>query len=234
MINLTLGVESSSTFTWGRRACGDSRIRPRQAARADSRRVWIVRPPLHARFPEWPRGGTAAHKGRWHEPLTVNLGPGSEAHDFVRFGQTNLIAVQLSEFVTRPAHLDELDPVHGRSLPGSLSWPFSPAQFEQYLTIGPPPESVAWGPAHLVAKKDGPSGEAVFELTSDVHSLSALVTYRWEAQEPVLHKFVEITNRGAGPVRILNVRLGNYQTAHQCQTASRDSLSTSSKISLSV
>ena len=45
-----------------------------------------------------------------------------------------------------------------------------------------------------------------------MHSLSALVTYRWEAQEPVLHKFVEITNRGANPVRILNVRLGNYQT----------------------
>jgi len=156
--------------------------------------------------------GVRRATGRWHEPLAVDLGPGSKAHEYVRFGANNLIAVQLSEFVTRPAHLDELDPSHAQRLPGSLSWPFTPAQFEQYLTVGPPTGKVAWGPARLVSKIDGRSGEAVFALTSDTSNLSALLTYRWEAKEVVLRKFVKITNNGVSPVRILNARLGNYQT----------------------
>ncbi len=212
MINLTLGVESSSTFNWGRAPVVIPTSAQGKPLALTLGGFGLFDHRFMRVFLNGHVVGERRTKGRWHEPLTVNLGPGSDAHEFVRFGQTNLIAVQLSEFFTRPAHLDELDPVHGRSLPGSLSWPFSPAQFEQYLTIGPPPENVRWEPARLVSKKDGPSGEAVFELTSDVHSLSALVTYRWNASEPVLHKFVEITNRSAGPVRILNVRLGNYQT----------------------
>jgi hypothetical protein len=71
---------------------------------------------------------------------------------------------------------------------------------------------VKWGPAHLVSKKEGPLGEAVFALTSDDRRLSARVTYRWESQEAVLHKFVEISNRTPSPARIMNVRLGRYQT----------------------
>jgi hypothetical protein len=212
MINLTLGVESSSTFTWARTHVtipasahdGPLSLTLGGFGLYDHRFMRV--------FLNGDEVGMRRTTGRWHEPLTVDLGPGSDAHQFVHFGQTNLIAVQLSEFVTRPAYLDELDPVHGRSLPGSLSWPFSPAQFEQYLMIGPQPENVRWEPAHLVAKKDGASGEAVFELKSHVPGLSALLTYRWKAQEPVLHKFVEITSRGDSPVRILNVRLGDYQT----------------------
>jgi len=211
MINLTLGVESPSTFTWGRASVAIPASAQGKLLSLTLGGFGLFDHRFMRVFLNGHVVGERRTKGRWHEPLTVNLGPGSDAHEFVRFGQINLIAVQLSEFVTRPAHLDELDPVHGRSLPGSLSWPFSPAQFEQYLTIGPLPKNVRWGSAHLVSKKDGSSGEAVFELKSDVPSLSALLTYRWKSQEPVLHKFTEITNRGASPVRILNVRLGNYQ-----------------------
>ena len=130
----------------------------------------------------------------------------------MRFGQSNLIAVQLSEFVTRPARLDQLDPQHGRALPGSLSWPFSPAQFEQYLTVGLGLRTAKWEVARLASRKEGESGEAVFEMASDVPGLSASVTYRWNSNEPVLHKFVEMQNHGAAPLRIMNVSLGNYRT----------------------
>jgi hypothetical protein len=57
------------------------------------------------------------------------------------------------------------------------------------------------------------AGEAVFELAADQPALSVKVTYRWDAREPVLRKFVTITNRGREPWdRLLNVRLGQYAT----------------------
>ena len=44
-------------------------------------------------------------------------------------------------------------------------------------------------------------------------AISALVTYRWDAKQPVLRKFVEITNKSDRELnRLLNVRLGTYRT----------------------
>ena len=212
MINLTRGVESSTSFTWARTPVAIPASAQGKPLSLTLGGFGLFDHRFMRVFLNGHEVGVRRTQGRWHEPLIVDLGPGSKAQEFVRFGQNNLVAVQLSEFVARTAHLDQLDPAHGRSIPGSLTGPHCPAQFEQYLTVGPQPRNVAWGPAHLVAKKEGPSGEAVFEMKSEGAGLSALVTYRWKAQEPVLHKFVEITNRGGGSVRILNVRLGSYQT----------------------
>lgn len=212
IINLTMGEESSRSFTWGR-------TRVTIPASAEGKLLSLTLGGFglfdHRFMRVFLNGsevGARRATGRWHEPLTIDLGAPSKAQRFVRYGGDNLIAVQLSEFVTRTTHLDELDTVHGRVLPGSLTWPGSPAQFEQYLTIGSLPMKVEWGPARLVSKKGGASGEAVFELQSAASSLSALVTYRWEAKEPVLRKFSEITNRSPAPLRIMHVRLGNYRT----------------------
>jgi len=212
MINLTLGVESAASFTWGRAHAAiptDAYEKPLSLKLGgfglfDHRFMRVF---LNGNEVEMRRT-----TGRWHEPLTIDLGPGSSAHPFVHFGQDNLIAVQLSEFVTRTDRLDELDPCHAQSIPASLTGVCSPVQFEQYLTVGHRPRKLEWEAAHLVSKSDGPSGEAVFELKSDVAGLSALLSYRWNVHEPVLQKFIEISNRGAGPVRILNVSLGNYTT----------------------
>jgi len=60
---------------------------------------------------------------------------------------------------------------------------------------------------------EGTAGEAVFELTADEPSATVTVTYRWDAKQPVLRKFVTITNRGTKEwSRLLNVRLGTYRT----------------------
>ena len=57
----------------------------------------------------------------------------------------------------------------------------------------------------------GTSLEAVFELAAEVPGAVLDVTYRWNAVEPVLHKFVSIRNTGGdGWNRLLNVRLGDY------------------------
>ena len=62
----------------------------------------------------------------------------------------------------------------------------------------------------------GATGEAVFELTSDEPSATVTVTYRWDAKQPVLRKFVTIANTGKTEWdRLLNVRLGTYRTDAQ-------------------
>ncbi len=62
-------------------------------------------------------------------------------------------------------------------------------------------------------KNEGAAGEVVFSLTAQDPEISAQVTYRWDATQPVLRKFVEITNEGDRELnRLLNVRLGQYDT----------------------
>jgi len=55
--------------------------------------------------------------------------------------------------------------------------------------------------------------EATFELSAADPNVSVSVTYRWDERQPVLRKFVSITNRsGTDWDRLLNVRLGTYRT----------------------
>jgi hypothetical protein len=209
-VNLGAGEESPASFTWGR-----TQVTIPSSAQGLPLSLTLGGFGLfdHRFMRVFLNGQEVGRRrvvGRWHEPLSLDLGPGSSARPFILFGGQNLIAVQLSEFVTRTARLDELDPLHAQSLPGSVTGPYQRGPFEQYLTVGSLPQKVPWESAHLVTKIEGSTGEAVFELRSG--GLSALVTYRWNASEPVLHKFVAITNRGSGPVRILKVSLGNYRT----------------------
>ncbi len=64
------------------------------------------------------------------------------------------------------------------------------------------------------------SGSAAFELASSDGMLAARVTYDWNASEPVLHKHVRITSRGAAGVRLLDLRLGDYRVA--CPVVDRE------------
>jgi hypothetical protein len=65
----------------------------------------------------------------------------------------------------------------------------------------------------MPAAAQGATGEAVFELTSDEPAATVTVTYRWDAKQPVLRKFVTINNTGTAEWdRLLNARLGTYKT----------------------
>ncbi len=55
--------------------------------------------------------------------------------------------------------------------------------------------------------------EAAFDLVATDPAVTAKVIYRWNDHEPVLHKWVSITNAGKSVWnRLLNIRLGVYRT----------------------
>ena len=75
-----------------------------------------------------------------------------------------------------------------------------------------PLQTPLWEVSNVRINREGTAGEVVFSLTSKDLMASALVTYRWDAQQPVLRKFVEITNQSDRPWdRLLNIRLGTYR-----------------------
>ena len=61
-----------------------------------------------------------------------------------------------------------------------------------------PLQTPAWQVASMSSpqNKSGDGGNAIFQLTAKEPALSALVTYRWNGKEPVLRKFVQMTNAG--------------------------------------
>jgi hypothetical protein len=82
---------------------------------------------------------------------------------------------------------------------GPLGGPLQTPHWE--VTVLPPPTPRGSG-----------NGEAVFRLVSKEPALSAQVTYRWDSKEPVLRKFVTISNTGDKKIHLLNVRQGTYRT----------------------
>jgi hypothetical protein len=213
MINLTLGKESATEFTW-------ARAKIEIPADGQGKPLYLVLGGLglldHRFMRVFLNGqavGTRQARKRWHEPLEVELKPESPHNQRIAFGKPNVIAVQVSEFMARPARLDELDPQRSQSIPGSLSWPFSPAPFEQYATIGRPYQRLVWNAPRIKSHSEGAAGELVIEMDSRDGHFSALLTYRWKADQPVLHKFVQIKNRSTRRERILQVRLGEYSTS---------------------
>ncbi len=146
---------------------------------------------------------------RWNEPGVFDLGPKSAVRQHLRFGQDNIIALQLSGLVTRTARLNELDPRKGRSFVFRYYWP---GQFEQYLTVGTPLRTPKLHVTRVETTREGDRGELKVTLRGDRPALSAIVTYRWNGTEPVLHKFAEIQNKGSAAIRLMNVRLGSYST----------------------
>src|SRR5207249_1075265 len=65
-------------------------------------------------------------------PLTVALGPGSDAYRLLHFGGDNVIALQLSRYQNRLARLDAVDPERRWEL-SRFYWP---PTFQQSIAIG--------------------------------------------------------------------------------------------------
>jgi hypothetical protein len=145
--------------------------------------------------------------GRWREPGEFDLGPGSKIYPHLRFGEDNILVIHCREPITRTPRMDELGVT--QDLPGRNEWP---AQFEQYLTVGTPLSTPALRVAATRDQTTARQGEFIVELQSEQHDTQVTVTYRWNAAEPVLHKFIEVRNQSPRERRLMNVRLGDYQT----------------------
>ncbi|MBI4584704.1 MAG: hypothetical protein HY717_11880 [Planctomycetes bacterium] len=153
--------------------------------------------------------GSRAAPQRWREPLSIDLGPSSDGRRHVRFGQENVLALQLSGFAARLPRLEELDPRGTREQAMRFLWP---AQFEQCWTVGKPSLTLRLRTSAPRLESGDEAAQAIFELRAEEPSLSAIVAYRWNAREPVLRKTVVIANTGDRELRLLNVRLGSYRT----------------------
>jgi hypothetical protein len=79
-------------------------------------------------------------------------------------------------------------------------------------SLGGPLQTPKWQVTELPAAVSAAAGEAVFTMVANEPAITARVTYRWNATEPVLRKFVVITNSGEREVMLLNLRLGTYRT----------------------
>lgn len=143
---------------------------------------------------------------RWHEPACFDL---DTVRQHVRFGQDNVIAVQLSGLVTRTQRLNDLDPQQTRLITHKFNWPM---QYEQYLVIGKRLETPVWSVTDTQVAHEGTTGEVVFRLDATSPTLSATVRYWWNATESVFHKRIEIENTGTSAVRLLHLRAGRYVT----------------------
>jgi hypothetical protein len=145
---------------------------------------------------------------RWNEPGVFEFGPGSDAYEHVRFGQENVISVQLADMAVRTERLNKLDPRHAKHF-NRNRWP---GQFEQYLTIGTPVDTPRLRVTKVQDNSKGDSGEAVVELQSEGSAVSVVVVYRWSAADSILHKSVEITNDAERDLTLMHLRLGEYET----------------------
>lgn len=154
--------------------------------------------------------GTRATDERWHEPACFELDSSSELYSCLRFGQDNIIALQLTGYVCRDEKLDRFDPMGGREM-GTIgrSWP---GQFEQFLTVGQPLKTPSWYVKEKKVLTEGDTAEIEVVLKSDCGNMSALVRYKWSFESPLLHKWIEIKNHSHCGIRLMNIRLGDYRT----------------------
>lgn len=152
--------------------------------------------------------GVRRVKERRHEPGKFALGPGTEAHKWLRFDRDNVIALQMSGFMARTAALDAVDPNHNRQYGVWLGWP---VQFEQYVVVGKALQTPALKVVEVEKVAEGDAGDVRVRMTAGP-STEAIATYRWNSREPVLHRRLEIVDRGRSPKRLMHVRLGTYPT----------------------
>jgi hypothetical protein len=142
------------------------------------------------------------------EPLRLTIRPTSPQYKALHFGAENVLALQLSKYQGRLARLNEFDP-EGR---WDLSRFYWPPTFEQRVTIGEPPQTLKF--KVLGTKRESADATRRLEVSmrNDESQIGATVTYTWQPDGAVLHKFVHLTNQSTHPVCLLDVQLGRYST----------------------
>ncbi|MHB0998473.1 MAG: alpha-galactosidase [Armatimonadota bacterium] len=153
------------------------------------------------------QSGTRRADGRWFEPLKIVFKPGSDAYRYLRFGQDNVIALQLKSPIWRTDYLDSMDPegIHSFPWPGACTAPF-----EQQLVVETPYDT----PALKVVSKTLNEKDGLIKvgMASADKRLSASVTYRSTHGGKIIVKSTSIKNESMSPLRIMNIHLGTYQT----------------------
>jgi len=145
--------------------------------------------------------------GRWFEPGTYLLRPDDPLYDTLRFGQVNILALQLGGAICRNLRLDEVDPA------GAYHWPYphivQPAYFQHVEAGEKPVRKLTFRVESVVAPDDGALRVV---LAAREEALRAELHYRTADDGRTLVKSVTLTNTGDRAVRVMNVGLGDYRT----------------------
>jgi len=154
--------------------------------------------------------GTREVKGSWFEPGKFEIKPGTPAYDTLRFGQVNILALQLGEGINRTRYMDELDTGHAHA------WPYLsiliPPYF-QHIATGDQPERHLEFAMESATTGNSPDGKTLkLVLRARKEGIKAEVTYRPCDKGRSLVKSVTLTNNGKQPVRLMSLCLGDYQT----------------------
>ena len=147
--------------------------------------------------------GVREATGRWRDPGTFDLGPGSPGGSHLRFGSDNVIALQLTGYICRDARLDAVDPGQVRLMPLRSQWP---AQFEQHLLVGGADRRLTFSATGVDVRSEGARGEVIVPVESDGQLLRGELTYHWTADEPVMHRSLRLFTVDA-PVDLLRLDL---------------------------
>ncbi len=134
--------------------------------------------------------GIREASGRWRDPGSFDVGPGTLAAEQLRFGGDNVIALQLMGYIARDARLDEADPGQVRLMPLRSQWP---AQFEQHLLLGGPDRRLGFHAVGMDVRREGVSGEVAIAVESDDQLLRGELIYCWTASEPVVRRLARLS-----------------------------------------
>ncbi len=144
----------------------------------------------------------------WNEPGRFDIGPGAAIYKHLRFGQDNVIALQLGDLICRTRKLDAFDPRHAYHLP----WPWvHPGQYEQYVAVGTPSIQANLRIQAVRTVRRGGKKILAVTLHDRQWGLEAQLVYHADEHDPVLHRSVRLTNTGTKPARVMEIRLGQYR-----------------------
>lgn len=148
---------------------------------------------------------------RWFEPGNYLLEPNNPLYSNLRFGQVNILALQLGGAINRSIKLNEKDLNH------NYQWPYQhvlqPPYF-QHIEIGEKPLKKLKFDTESYKIVEASEGQALRVFLKDKEEkISAELSYRICDNGKTLIKSVSITNQSGRPVRILNLKLGDYKTA---------------------
>ncbi len=143
--------------------------------------------------------------GRWREPCTVVLQPDDENYACLRFGDRNLLALEVKDL-----RRERSDMVSGER----DHYMFNSVLADQFVSAGPPYAFIS----DFLVTDVRPEGEdaALSGLEVDMTartqpSLAVTISYSAGGDAPCLRKRVTVHNRGSEPVQLLDIILEDWE-----------------------
>ncbi|MDB5076523.1 MAG: Alpha-L-rhamnosidase domain protein [Chloroflexi bacterium] len=159
----------------------------------------------------------AEHRGtgRWREPCTVVLEPNDQYYGWLRFGERNLLAVEVKDLRRERPDM----------VPGERDhYMFNSLLLDQFIAAGPPYALVNdFAVTDVRAGGEGPVlSRLELDGTSRSHpSLGVTISYSASTDAPYLRKMVTVHNRGNEPVQLLDIILEDWSGAFSAQRGGR-------------